>query len=84
MKVEFDGEQFAAFLSVVKQTRTGFLINAPRYAAGSTGEAMVRQAAELGNALEEYETLLRKAAQAEADEKAKAQAKPMGEPIGPK
>jgi len=52
--VSIPRDQLGAFLDAVRQVRTGFLICAPHFAAGSRGEQMVAIAAELGKTLEAF------------------------------
>ena len=54
-KVEIPKQQIVVLLNAVRQIRTGFLMCAPRFAAGSRGEAMVSVANAMGGTLDELE-----------------------------
>ena len=50
--------QLVSLLNMAKQVRTGFLICAPRFAAGSRGESMAAAAVEMGDSIAGIERLL--------------------------
>lgn len=54
--------QLIALLDAAKQIRTGFLICAPRFAAGSRGERMVALASDFGKTIEAIGAQLQKQA----------------------
>ena len=51
--VTIQRSQLIALLDGVRNVRTGFLMCAPRFAAGSRGERMVAIASALGNTIED-------------------------------
>lgn len=53
-------DQLIALLDAAQQIRTGFLICAPRFAAGSRGERMVALASAFGKTIEEVGKQLEK------------------------
>ena len=53
-------DQLIALLDAAQQIRTGFLICAPRFAAGSRGERMVALASAFGKTIEEIGAQLQK------------------------
>lgn len=58
--ITLEKKELAALLDAARQIRTGFLMCAPRFAAGSRGERMVALASAFGKTIEEIGAQLQK------------------------
>ena len=59
--ITLEKKELAALLEITKKMRSGFLMCAPRFAAGSTGELMVADARDSGIIIGEMESRLKAA-----------------------